>query len=119
MARFVALALLAGLVGGVRLRTAAQGGPKGAYRQTLHNFQNVQYFADFKIGGQDIIGIFDTGSFEIVTQSTRCTHCAHPTPAYDFKKSKTFVKNGTMEQHVYGSGPCVSMLGYDQDNRVG
>jgi len=113
MARFFALALSAGLAGAVRLRTAARGGPKGAYRQTLHNFQNVQYFADFTIGGQKIIGIFDTGSFEVVTQSTRCTHCAHPTPAYDYKKSSTFHKNGTMEQHVYGSGPCVSMLGYE------
>jgi len=74
----------------------------------------MQYWASFHIGGQEIKGIFDTGSFELLTQSTRCTHCAHPTPAYDHTKSKTFKANGTMIQHVFGSGPCISMLGYDE-----
>lgn len=83
------------------------------YRQVLHNFQNVQYFADFKIGGQDISGIFDTGSFELLVRSTRCSKCAHPTPAYDHDKSKTYAKNGTVTKHVFGSGPCVSMMGYE------
>jgi len=83
------------------------------YRQELHNFQNVQYFADFDIGGQKITGIFDTGSFELLVRSTRCRNCMHPTAPYDSKKSKTFVKNGTIARHVFGSGPCISMLGYE------
>ena len=29
------------------------------FRQILHDYQHVQYFADFKIGEQDIAGIFD------------------------------------------------------------
>lgn len=92
--------------------------PAEPYRQTLHNHQNVQYYADFKIGGQDIKGIFDTGSFELLVRSTRCDHCAHPTNPYDHKKSDTYKKNGSVTRHVFGSGPCVSMMGYE-DVEVG
>lgn len=94
-------------------RSAGQRGQLPPYRQTLHNFQNVQYYGDFLIGGQVISGIFDTGSFELLTRSTRCDHCVHPTPPYDRTKSKTYVKNGTVAKHVYGSGPCISMQGYE------
>lgn len=94
------------------LRTAGSR-PKGAYRQVLYNHQNVQYFAEFHIGGQPIMGIFDTGSFELLTRSTRCTHCKNPTPAYDRTKSHSYRYNGSTVQHVFGSGPCVSMLGYE------
>lgn len=93
-----------------RLRKAARSEP---FRQILHNHQDVQYFADFKIGGQGIAAIFDTGSFEIVVGSSRCKHCVHPTTPYDHELSKTYQENGTMTQHVYGSGPCTTMLGFD------
>jgi len=91
-------------------RAVAQRKP---YKQTLHNYQNVQYYADFKIGGQDIPGIFDTGSFELLVRSSRCDKCVHPTPPYDRKKSNTYVENGTVTKHVFGSGPCISMMGYE------
>lgn len=86
---------------------------KKAYKQVLHNYQNVQYYADFKIGGQEIAGIFDTGSFELLVRSTRCGHCVHPTPAFDHKLSKSYLENGTVTKHVFGSGPCISMMGYE------
>jgi len=94
---------------------ASKEAAKGAapYRQILHNYQNVQYFADFFIGGQEISGIFDTGSFELLVRSKRCAKCVHPTPAYDYEKSKSYVKNGTVTKHVFGSGPCISVMGYD------
>merc|ERR1719379_3132281 len=88
--------------------------PQGVETQTLYNHQNVQYSAEFLLGGQKIMGIMDTGSFELLVRSTRCQMCAHPTPPYDHEKSKTYVKNGTTVQHVFGSGPCISMLGYDE-----
>mmetsp|Transcript_65219 Transcript_65219/g.155767 ORF Transcript_65219/g.155767 Transcript_65219/m.155767 type:complete len:445 (+) Transcript_65219:74-1408(+) len=88
-------------------------GRKQPFRQTLHNYQNVQYFADFKIGGQDIPGIFDTGSFELLVRSSRCDKCVHPTPPYDRTKSQSYMENGTITKHVFGSGPCVSMMGYE------
>jgi len=84
-----------------------------SHRQTLHNFQNVQYYADFLIGGQEIAGIFDTGSFELLVRSSRCAHCVHPTPPYDRVKSGTYDKNGTVTKHVFGSGPCISVMGYE------
>lgn len=83
------------------------------FRQTLHNFQNVQYFADFEIGGQPIAGIFDTGSFEVLVRSTRCDGCAHPTPPYNHDDSLTYKQNGTVSKHVFGSGPCISLMGYE------
>ena len=55
----------------------------------------------------------DTGSFEIVVRSSRCKHCVHPTTPYDHALSKTYKENGTMTQHVYGSGPCTTLLGFD------
>lgn len=97
-----------------QLSTPATGfGPTTGYRQTLHNFQNVQYFADFDIGGQKIAGIFDTGSFELLVRSSRCGPCAHPTPPYDRLASSTYAENGTVTKHVFGSGPCISMMGYE------
>jgi len=86
---------------------------KRSYKQTLHNYMNVQYYADFDIGGQNISGIFDTGSFELLVRSTRCDACAHPTAPYNHLKSASYQKDGTLTQHVFGSGPCRSMLGYE------
>lgn len=108
---FVVAGLL-GLTQAVSLRKKALDEPK-SYKQILHNYQNVQYYADFQIGGQTISGIFDTGSFELLVRSSRCTACAHPTPPYDHLKSHTYTKNGTVTKHVFGSGPCISMLGYE------
>jgi len=114
MLRRLLAALLA--VSGARLshcgRLLRQHGSR-VYKQTLHNYQNVQYFADFDIGGQSISGIFDTGSFELLVRSSRCAQCVHPTPPYTHDKSKSYSKNGTMAKHVFGSGPCVSMMGYE------
>jgi len=113
MFRFLGGLLLAsiGLAGAARFRAHR---PEGAYRQVLHNNKNMAYHADFTMGGQKIQGLFDTGSFELVVRGTRCAHCKHPTAAYDHTKSKTYKLNGTTEQHVYGSGPCVSVMEYDE-----
>lgn len=85
----------------------------GSYKQPLHNFQNTQYFADFVIGGQEISGIFDTGSFEVLVMSTRCESCIHPTSPYNHSASSSYLDNGTMTKHVFGSGPCISRMGYE------
>jgi hypothetical protein len=82
------------------------------YRQPMPNMQNTQYSADFNIGGITMRGIFDTGSFELLVLSEKCEHCS-VTP-YDAEKSTTFKPNGTVVQHVFGSGPCLSMKGYEQ-----
>jgi hypothetical protein len=82
------------------------------YRQPMANMQNTQYSAKFDIGEITMKGIFDTGSFELLVLSEKCEHCS-VTP-YDAEKSPTFKPNGTVVQHVFGSGPCLSMKGYEQ-----
>jgi hypothetical protein len=108
VAQVLLVTYLSGVVMGVRFMERQR-----PFKQTLHNYMNVQYYADFDIGGQNISGIFDTGSFELLVRSTKCDLCVHPTPAYDAGKSLSYVKNGTVTQHVFGSGPCRSMLGYE------
>jgi len=105
-------------VSGARTRRGGQLETAEPYVQTLSNFMNTQYTGDFVIGGQHIAGIFDTGSFELLVRSTKCAACKHPTPAFDAKKSSTYKNNGTVVQHVFGSGPCISESGYD-DVQVG
>jgi len=114
-ALLLAAACLPGPACGTRYLRSRAGDARalGGYRQTLHNYQNVQYFADFDIGGQKISGIFDTGSFELLVRSSRCSKCVHPTPPYDHAKSSTYSENGTVAKHVFGSGPCISMMGYE------
>eukprot|EP00931_Biecheleriopsis_adriatica_P094158 TRINITY_DN67842_c0_g1_i1.p1 TRINITY_DN67842_c0_g1~~TRINITY_DN67842_c0_g1_i1.p1 ORF type:complete len:468 (-),score=104.08 TRINITY_DN67842_c0_g1_i1:77-1480(-) len=97
---------------GSKLRTDDPSSRK-SYRQVLQNHQDMQYFAKFEIGDQPIAAIFDTGSFEVVVRSSRCVACAHPTHPYTHEMSTSFVENGTLENHAYGSGTCTTMLGYD------
>merc|ERR1719387_1052041 len=106
--QFILVCSLAKLGSGARFMEKQR-----VYKQTLHNHMNVQYYADFDIGGQNISGIFDTGSFELLVRSTRCDHCVHPTPPYDHTKSASYKVNGTITQHVFGSGPCLSVMGYE------
>eukprot|EP00440_Ansanella_granifera_P066519 gb/GFBE01072145.1/.p1 GENE.gb/GFBE01072145.1/~~gb/GFBE01072145.1/.p1 ORF type:complete len:421 (+),score=110.65 gb/GFBE01072145.1/:1-1263(+) len=110
-----ALLATAGLAEGHRLRAAraSNDAESNPYRQVLKNHDNVQYVADFTIGNQTISGIFDTGSFEIVVRSTKCEDCSQPTTPYSAKKSQTYRENGTVVEHVYGSGPATTVLSYD------
>jgi hypothetical protein len=81
------------------------------YRQRLGNYHNVQYHADLEIGGQNVSGIFDTGSFDLVVVSTRCKKC--PDPEYNHSASSTYVPEGTEHLHQYGSGPALSRVAYE------
>eukprot|EP00397_Hematodinium_sp_SG-2012_P049441 GEMP01057019.1.p1 GENE.GEMP01057019.1~~GEMP01057019.1.p1 ORF type:complete len:417 (+),score=73.96 GEMP01057019.1:34-1284(+) len=95
-----------------RLHVANKPANEVQYKQELENFQNSQYYGNLTVGGQRIKGIFDTGSFELLVLSSRCKTCRrHP---YDFHLSTTYVKNGTMAKHVFGSGPVVSMQAYEK-----
>jgi hypothetical protein len=91
---------------------------KEPYHQQMDNYQNAQYFGHFKVGGQEIKGIFDTGSFELVVFSTKCKMCDRTWRSagkpYDAEKSETYVKNGSVAQVVYGSGPLISTQGYEE-----
>jgi len=84
------------------------------YRHRQNNFQNMQYYGDFQIGtpGQTMSGIFDTGSFDLLVLSEKCTHC--PADAkYDSSKSSTFVAEGTQQRHCYGSGCADTEINFE------
>merc|ERR1719401_1207464 len=84
------------------------------YEVTLSNFNNVQYSGIFSLGGQSLPVVYDTGSFEILVLSTRCTSCASSLAKYDSSLSTTFVSAGGLEaQHVFGSGPVNSRKGFE------
>lgn len=108
------LALAAAICAPEAFHLRAGGGQRASYRQRLRNYQNVQYFGSLTVGGQELDGLFDTGSFELLVRSARCTNCVHPTAPYDWKKSRTFLANGKVKHHRFGSGPCVSMRGYEE-----
>mmetsp|Transcript_50920 Transcript_50920/g.111547 ORF Transcript_50920/g.111547 Transcript_50920/m.111547 type:complete len:415 (-) Transcript_50920:83-1327(-) len=82
------------------------------HRQPLDNFNNMQYHGHFQIGPTSVKGIFDTGSFDLLVMSTRCTSCSNQ--AYDHASSSTYRAEGTMVRHVFGSGSIVSMRGYEK-----
>lgn len=106
-----------GGAGAARLRlgratTEAQGLKKD-FKLKMVNFQNVQYFGDFTVGGQSLPVIYDTGSFEIIVLSTLCKKCAQGPAMYNPKLSKTLKDDHLVAQHVFGSGPVTSQKGQE------
>lgn len=101
---------------GARFRTWK--GRSDTYRQRLENFKNTQYWGNLSIGGQKMLALFDTGSFETVVRSRRCEQCVHNSPPYDHSKSSTYVENGTVETHIFGYGPgsgrSSALMGYER-----
>eukprot|EP00933_Yihiella_yeosuensis_P017447 TRINITY_DN14572_c0_g2_i1.p1 TRINITY_DN14572_c0_g2~~TRINITY_DN14572_c0_g2_i1.p1 ORF type:complete len:457 (+),score=48.34 TRINITY_DN14572_c0_g2_i1:56-1426(+) len=88
------------------------------YTVTLKNSANIQYSGDFTIGQQTLPVIFDTGSFEVLTLSTRCKNCAANLGLYDESKSISFKKGENIGSHKYVSGEIITQEGYD-DLRIG
>jgi len=119
----LAAALLPGTFA-LRSRGALLGDEAGARpgeptRQELENLQDLQYFGEVAIGGQTVKGILDTGSFEIVAFSQRCSTCG-TAGKYNEQSSSSFAK-GTLrqEEHAYGSGSCWANDGYDTVSAAG
>lgn len=85
------------------------------FKLQLSNFRNVQYVGPFSLGGgQTLPVVYDTGSFEILVVSARCTKCDIGLAEYDSSRSDTFISGGGVKaKHVFGSGPALSDLGYD------
>merc|ERR1719160_1401335 len=92
------------------------GGGFGAptYKLKLNNYMNVQYYADFTVGGQTLPAIYDTGSFEIIVLSELCTSCTTTVPVYNAELSSTFQPGERLVQkHTFGSGPVLSKKGLE------
>lgn len=107
------LGLLAALCLPGRSSSASLRRTARSYRQTLHNFGNVQYSGDFTIGGQHIRGLIDTGSWNLILRSTRCDECTHPTPPYNHSASSTYKTRGIVTKHYFASGDCQTLMGTD------
>lgn len=91
-----------------RRRPAPAGGLP--FRQRLENYEEVQYHGSLQLGGQDIRAIYDTGSFDILVVSTRCSQCRGA--VYNPGASPTFhAYGGDVVEHSFGSGPTESALG--------
>eukprot|EP00420_Gonyaulax_spinifera_P022006 CAMPEP_0197891094 /NCGR_PEP_ID=MMETSP1439-20131203/27367_1 /TAXON_ID=66791 /ORGANISM="Gonyaulax spinifera, Strain CCMP409" /LENGTH=573 /DNA_ID=CAMNT_0043511169 /DNA_START=53 /DNA_END=1774 /DNA_ORIENTATION=+ len=84
----------------------------GAYRQQLDNMGDLQYHGMLDLGGQQIRGIIDTGSFELVVFSASCTTCGRAA-AYNEAASKSFRPGNVSTVHSYGSGSCMSSDGWE------
>jgi len=84
----------------------------------INDYENSQYYGEITLGtpGQKFQVIFDTGSADLWVASSNCDSSCGSHAKYDSSKSKTYVKNGTIFDIEYGSGP---VSGYDSNDRVG
>mmetsp|Transcript_77163 Transcript_77163/g.214583 ORF Transcript_77163/g.214583 Transcript_77163/m.214583 type:complete len:467 (-) Transcript_77163:162-1562(-) len=85
------------------------------YRQRLSNYQDMQYSATMTVGGQELEGILDTGSFELLVFSTKCRSCGSTALFYNDSKSASYRRDpeGIHFKHSFGSGDTWSDLAYD------
>mmetsp|Transcript_33431 Transcript_33431/g.92526 ORF Transcript_33431/g.92526 Transcript_33431/m.92526 type:complete len:457 (-) Transcript_33431:106-1476(-) len=84
--------------------TGGDGAPK-ALTLRLRNVFNAQYHGEVYIGGQRLLVIFDTGSFDLLTLSTLCSACGAHAPTYDAGLSQTFRPgSGHIEDFPFLSG---------------
>jgi len=63
---------LTALYSAVALQRRVHETKETSFRQTLKNVNDLNYYGDLKVGGQELSGIFDTGSIELVVLSEEC-----------------------------------------------
>mmetsp|Transcript_119089 Transcript_119089/g.370987 ORF Transcript_119089/g.370987 Transcript_119089/m.370987 type:complete len:482 (+) Transcript_119089:298-1743(+) len=81
-------------------------------RVEMWNFEDMQYFTHIKVGGQEITGIIDTGSFELVVFERHCNGCGLA-GKYNKMISRTS-SVGPLEQRLYyGSGDIFVRQAFD------
>uniref|UniRef100_A0A7S2FPN7 Peptidase A1 domain-containing protein n=1 Tax=Alexandrium andersonii TaxID=327968 RepID=A0A7S2FPN7_9DINO len=83
-----------------------------AVRQEMQNYMDMQYFASIAIGGQEITGIIDTGSFELVVFETHCQNCGIAAK-YNKMKSNKHRKGVIKRGLFYGSGDIYAAEAFD------
>lgn len=83
------------------------------YRQPMQNHDDLAYTATVTVGGQEVQGILDTGSFELLVFSTTCGSCGSVASFYNHSRSGTHEHGFLMTMHSFGSGDTHSMLAYE------
>mmetsp|Transcript_49826 Transcript_49826/g.108327 ORF Transcript_49826/g.108327 Transcript_49826/m.108327 type:complete len:545 (+) Transcript_49826:66-1700(+) len=82
--------------------------------QILSNSGDAQYTAALTVGGQTFNAILDSGSFDILLFSKRCTFmCGDITKLYDVDKSTTYSQGSINSQQIFGSGSTLSEEGWE------
>lgn len=82
------------------------------YVQELLNLADIQYYGQLGLGDQQITGLLDTGSFELLVFGETCTTCGKAV-AYHHSESRTYRSGNQSETHSFGSGTTYSKDGYD------
>lgn len=81
----------------------------------INDYENSQYYGKVSLGTpeQTFNVIFDTGSSDLWVASSNCDDSCGRHAKYDATKSSTYVKNGTIFDIEYGSGP---VSGYESQD---
>lgn len=70
----------------------------------LRNADDMQYYGDVVVGGQQLSGIFDTGSFELLVFSQVCHFCGQSNRLYNHNLSNHYSRGNLTKMHSFGSG---------------
>jgi len=81
-------------------------------RQILTNHNDMLYTGTMLLGGEQIEGILDTGSFELVVFGAKCDTCGTAV-AYNNKKSCCYQNGKFVKFLAYGSGSCYTEDAFD------
>jgi len=87
----------------------------------INDYENSQYFGAITLGTpeQKFQVIFDTGSSDLWVASSQCDDSCGRHSKYDSSKSSTYIKNGTVFDIEYGSGPVSGFESADVMNMGG
>jgi len=86
------------------------------FRLTLSNYKGVQYTAPITLNNQKLHAVYDTGSFEVMAMSTKCTVCKVPATEtkYNSLLSQSFLKgDGSVSVHSFAGGKVTATRDYE------
>jgi len=86
------------------------------HRQTLDNIEDLAYYGNLTVGGQQMQGIFDTGFIELVVLSEACKdRCGNTRKKllYNSSQSSGYIQGNFSLRLNYGSGQLVGREAYD------
>lgn len=83
------------------------------HRQTMKNVMDTKYLSSFRLGGQNMTCILDTGSFDFSVFASSCTTCGQGA-LYDSNKSRWYQQGQASSIERFGSGDLETTAAIDQ-----
>jgi hypothetical protein len=83
------------------------------HRQMMKNVMDTKYLSNFRLGGQNMTCILDTGSFDFSVFSKNCTTCGQGA-LYDSTKSQWYQQGQVSSVERFGSGDLEATAAVDQ-----